>query len=248
MSQPSIPPGGPPTVRPDPVSELAAARRTARLALVVAATSFAVALLATVLATVAIGSKDEGAATPGAAQPSDAAPSAAGDPSSPTSDPAETSTRPTTSARSTGPVEPEAVFELQYQKQVLRVQAPAECGEQRYVDLDEPRVGVERPTAEFGYGDDCGAGKPRLFVTSTDAQLSRGVAGGTARDCAEEIRNGPINDERVLQAGDSYCMVTSPTQADNEGMDLKVVLLTVLELGDSDALAVIEVSAWRVPR
>jgi hypothetical protein len=247
VSQPSIPPGGPTITPPDPARELAAARRTARLALALAAVSFAVALLATVLAAVAIGSKDEATATPGAAQPSDAAASAEQDPPSP-SDPTGTSARPTTSVRSTGPVEPEAVFELQYQKQVLRVQAPAECGEQRYVDLDEPRVGVERSTAEFGYGDACGVGKPRLFVTSEDAQLSRGVAGGTARDCAEEIRNGPINDDRVLQAGDSYCMVTSPAQADNEGMDRKVVLMTVLELGDSDALAVIEVSAWRVPR
>ena len=146
----------------------------------------------------------------------------------------------------TASVRPEADFKLEYEKHALRVLPQKSCGELRYVDLDEPRVGVPASGSEFGYGQPCGGGKAQIDVTD-DLLISTADDNAIARDCADSIRNAPINEPLVPTDRASLCLLTSASDAEDEGISRKLVLITVDSVA-ADGTMNLLVTAWSIPR
>lgn len=232
----------------DPARELTVARRRARNAQVLAAGALVVALLATVLSIAALADRRAG---PEVAAP---APATAGRTSEPiatpttrTSEDAGQGTQP--SAVDTDRVVPEANFTLAYQNSRLTVRPPLDsCGESRSVDVDEPRVGAAKPFAEFSYGVSCGtAAKAQIDIEGEDVPVSLASPTDDARDCAESIRNDPINEPLTPSAPMSLCLLTSPDTARNEGISRKVVLIVIDDIKQDGTMS-LSLTAWNVPR
>jgi len=141
-------------------------------------------------------------------------------------------------------VRPEADFQLEYEKEALRV-APLQDCKFRFVDLEGPRGGVSETAAEFGYGQCGDFAKPRMDVVD-DVPISAGDNNAIARDCAEAIRNGPINEPLTPSAQTSLCLLTSATTAEQEGITRKMVLVTIDSIAEDGTLSLL-VTAWSVP-
>jgi hypothetical protein len=232
----------------DPVRELALARRRARNAQVLAAGALVVAVLSTVLSIAALADRRSGSET---AQPG---PTTAGRTSEPA---ANTTTRASDSAgRTTEPssvdtdrVVPEANFTPAYQNSPLTVRPPLDgCGSPRFVDVDEPRAGAAEAFSEFSYGVACGnAAKAQIDILGDDVPISLANPNDDARDCAESIRNDPINEPLVPSAPMSLCLLTSPDAARNEGITRKVVLVVIDDIKQDGTMS-LSLTAWNVPR
>lgn len=232
----------PPPPGPDPARLLAAARRTARAAQAVAIVAVVLAAVAVVVSLAALSNARSNGSTPVAgsapttteADPPASAASTSSEPAATRSTPPDTET-----------VRPEAEFEVHYERQPLRVSPEKGC-EYRYVDLDEPRVGVSQTIAEFGYGGQCGDAKPEIDVLD-DLQISDADDNFIARDCAEAIRRGPINEPVVPAPQSSLCLLTSASAAEKEGIERKMVLITIDNIA-ADGTMNLLVTAWNIPR
>jgi hypothetical protein len=148
----------------------------------------------------------------------------------------------------TGLVIPTGDFTVAYTRQLLRVQPV--CDPLRYVDLDEPRVssveeGTEEPTAEFDYG--CSYTPPKMDFDTSVQIATVPSPNATARDCAEAIRSGPTSSPVVPTGELNLCIITSAAEADQEGIEQKIVRLTVTSVA-KDYTVNIQVTAWNVPR
>jgi len=144
-----------------------------------------------------------------------------------------------------GNIAPNADFELAYAKKALRAQPPCGGGV-RWVDLDEPRVGAEENKGEFRVENQYCRGStqidllddlPVATVTSPDA---------SAKDCAEALASAPTNEPLVPTAGVNYCVQTSRATAEGQGIEQKIVLVTVSSIAKDGTLNLL-VTAWSVP-
>ena len=236
---------------PDPARELAAARRAARRAQVLAAGAVVVALVAAVMSIVAL-ARGSSAGEPGA--PAAIGPTTAGQTPGPItrtggSGPASTTGATQPSSVDNDRVVPEADFRPAYDGQRLTVQPPSNgCEQSRFVDVDEPRAGAPQEFAEFSYGRDCGGGaKAEIDILPADVSISTGGPNDDARDCVESIRNGPINEPLVPSPAMALCMLTSPQMARDEGNTRKVVLIVIDDIKE-DGTMTVSLTAWHVPR
>jgi len=261
MPPPSGPPGstgpitGPPGRQgpPSPEQVLASARQTARRAQLLALVALAAALIA-ILASMTALARQPGPSSASSLSTVTSTAAPASEPSTKSSS-ERPSTAPVTDESSAGTsvidtrrVTPDADFQPVYEHKEQRVQPPAECGALRYVDVDEPRVGVTQETAEFGYGKrDCSGGAKAqidvadgLPISLVDNELA------TAKDCAEAIQNGPVNEPLVPTDKTRLCMITSDESAKAQGTSQKVVLVVVTGISQ-DGTMVIQLTAWAVP-
>lgn len=212
-----------------------------------AAGALVVAVLATVLSIAALA--DRPSSTTVAAPQSTAA--------GRTSEPAASATRTSGSAdnttepssKDTDRVVPEANFTLAYQSSPLTVRPPLDgCGSPRFVDVDEPRAGAAEAFSELSYGVSCGnAAKAQIDILDDDVPISLASPTDDARDCAESIRNGPVNEPLVPSAPMSLCLLTSPDTARNEGITRKVVLIVIDDIKQDGTMS-LSLTAWNVPR
>jgi hypothetical protein len=241
----TVPDPGPPAPPrgPDPLQQLAAARRTARTAAVIAVTSLAVAAIAVVLALASLAkARSTTSATASTAASGAGSGTVSSQPVASTSGAAAvTRSMPVATAS----VRPDADFKIEYEKKALRVTPMSGC-ELRYVDLDEPRVGVAQAIAEFGYGGPCGGGPKPAIDVEDELPISMGNDNAIARDCAEAIRTGPINEPVVPADQTSLCLLTSASAAEKEGITRKLVLVTIDSIAADGTLNLL-VTAWNVP-
>lgn len=232
---------------PDPAAQLASARRAARTAQWVAVAAVTIATIAVVVSLAALANtrgNNTGSAVAATSPGSDTAPAQTTEMTATTTTASRTGATRSTLVN-TGDVRPEAQFKLRYEKQPLRV-APLRGCEHRYVDLDEPRVGVSSTTAEFGYGGPCGGGpKPELDITD-DVAVSTADSNSIARDCAEAIRNGPVNEPLVPTEQTSLCLLGSAKAAEDEGNPRRLFLVKIDSIAADGTLSLL-VTAWDVP-
>lgn len=242
------PPGrkGPP---PPPEQVLASARRTARRAQLLALVALAAAVIAILTSVTVLVTRPEPVAA--------SSPTAASTTARSTEPSGERSTAPSsvgassaeTSVIDTRQVTPDAAFQLVYEHKEQRVQPPESSGYLRYVDVDEPRVGADQETAEFGYGKrDSGLGARAQIDVAEGLPISLVESeNATAKDCAEAIQNGPVNEPLVPTEKTRLCLITSAEAARAQGTSQKVVLIVVTAISQ-DGTMIIQASAWAVPR
>lgn len=231
--------------------------QAALAALVSAGVAIALALVAVVLAGVAVSRAGDAGNRAGTAPPIPPATSPSSSP--PSEGPSSALTAPPSAEPSSSEsdgyesptdeptdISPSASFSAVYVKQALRVQPPPGCTDKpRYVDLDEPRVGADPSRAEFGFTTVCqGPAQIDLFSgTSVSSVLS---ANATAQDCAESIRNSPINEPLVATRKLNLCITTGSKQAQKQGIPQKIVLVTIASTS-GDGTANMLATAWQVP-
>jgi hypothetical protein len=150
-------------------------------------------------------------------------------------------------ATTPGWVDPAAHFSPAYADQVLTVQLPP-CGTAltRYVDLDEPRVGVDVGSAELYYEFRSGCNG------ATQLNLLDGVGVAvvpkptlTPAECTEALRNAPANEPVLISPKLTVCLTTSATRAADLGVTQKVVVLAVTAIGP-DSTATLRANAWDI--
>jgi hypothetical protein len=234
---------------PPPQQVLVSARRTARRAQLLALAALAVALIAIITSIVALarGPGERSALSPATTS---TAPRSTESASERSTQPSSRTGEPTveTSVIDTRRVTPDADFQVVYEGQELRVQPMGSCDEQRYVDVDEPRVGATRETAEFSYGKDCSGGVKAKIDVADGLPVSLVTSeSATAKDCAEAIRNGPVNEPLVPSDQTRLCLVTSAEDAQSQGTSQKVALIVVTGILQ-DGTMNIQVTTWSVPR
>jgi hypothetical protein len=146
-----------------------------------------------------------------------------------------------------GWLDPGAIFNLAYADQVLRVQLPP-CGTAlpKYVDLDEPRVGADAPTAEFYYETKTSCnGSAQLNMLEGVAVAIAPKAAPTAAQCAQALRNAPANEPVAIAPKLTLCIATSP--AAEAKTPEKIVLLTITAIG-KDGTATMRAKSWDIAR
>jgi hypothetical protein len=218
------------------------------------------ALIATVLSAHALGKAtrseqrlaDLVSAAP-AASPA-AVEEAAGDqpgPTSPSPLPPAGQTRPPESPAVESPdapdvLNPRATFTLAYAEEVLTVRALSRST--AYLDLDEPRVGVERG-ADMAMAVSTSNPIPYFFFQDGVVAAEATSAELSAHDCRELIRTGPLprGTQVPAQRGLVLCVATSAEQAATEGISQKIAVLHVTALSE-EGRATVHVTAWEVPR
>ena len=143
---------------------------------------------------------------------------------------------------------PSGAYSVAYEGKTIRVQPPCSGNSSyRYVDLDEPRVGVESEKSEFYFGSaySC-TGQPRMEIDRVVALAPAPSASASPEDCAEAIRSGPISPPVVATSKLSVCLRTSRAQADQEGITQKMILVTVTSIA-KDGTTAFTLSAWDIP-
>jgi hypothetical protein len=220
-------------------------RRVALLALVVAGVAVVIAIAAVGVAITALARSDNGRVAAAGPSPTGVrVPAGTTAPAPDGSAPATTGPAAAPSESDGGIVVPTTEPEVAYQDRELRIQPPSVCGGTRLVDVDEPRVSPEANLAEFSYG---ACGTPIAQVDVADGLQISTVPSptATATDCAKAIRDGPVNEPLTPTAGMNLCLVTSRTQAADEGQSQKIVLLSVLSIA-KDGTMVARLSAWKL--
>lgn len=104
---------------------------------------------------------------------------------------------------------------IAYQDHELRIQPTVDCGGERAVDLDEPRVGLSSDLGgvEFVYAS-CGGVVPQIDVN--DGLAISTVPGPTssALDCLRAIRDAPVNEPLTPHSGLTLCLATLRAEAE----------------------------------
>jgi hypothetical protein len=190
------------------------------------------------------------ARTPAPASANSAAPAATDTPSTSTATTAPTTSATTPVAGSTpGQIDPKAKFTEAYQQQQLTLR-PASCNAV-YIDLDEPRVGVEPTPADLYFTGSCNSGKAPTFTLQNDGGTASLAASPavTPNDCAQAIRTGPINYQSSIPITEKLvlCVATSLNEAIKQGIPQRIAVVQVHSIGQDGTVDVIA-SAWNVPR
>lgn len=141
-----------------------------------------------------------------------------------------------------GELEPSANFRLHYGDQKLRVQAS--CGENRNIDLDEPRVAPDTGADFTYYG--CSPGSLELRFGSGLRVSQLAATKATANECAEAIRSAAGNNEMAPAQNLTLCILTEKGAATDQGIPQKIVLLRIDSMAKDGTLN-ISVTAWNVP-
>jgi hypothetical protein len=159
--------------------------------------------------------------------------------------PTDTAAAPSPSVQPSGDEEvpiPQTEPQIAYQDHELRIQPTPSCGNQRTVDLDEPRVGADSDRSEFTYG----------LCSGTVAQLDFADGLGlsdvpsptaTALDCLHRIADAPINEPLTPAPGLTLCLTTSRNEATQEGVTRKVIRIAIRSVA-GDGTIVVRVTAW----
>lgn len=144
-------------------------------------------------------------------------------------------------------LDPQAEYSATYTAEVLNPRATTRSSAD--IDLDEPRVGADPSTIDITVHLDFGSTVPYISLEHEVAAAEASADALTPEDCADLIRTGPVPEGEGIpaQRGTVLCVATSLNKAAAEGINQKLVLLRVTELGDEGRVT-IQVDAWEVPR
>jgi hypothetical protein len=230
-----------PTPDQQPTAAADRGHPTGRTPLYVAVLALATALIAALVSVVALARSGDRTVV--------AAPAPSTTASAPTTDPgggATPSIDPTTdpsgesTSEPTGGPDPRGVYTVEYERETLRLQPSNE----RTVDLDEPSGNAATGTSEFYYSGYAPATK-MIFDDVSVAEIRSPAP--TANDCVQELRRAPIDPSVAPAKGQLLCVLTSASQAAEQGIRQKVVLLRVDSLA-ADGTLNLTATAWTVPR
>lgn len=154
----------------------------------------------------------------------------------PTTEPIEEPT-----AEPTDGPDPSASFTVAYEKKPLRLQ-PSSA---RSIDLDLPTANAGSATGELQYIGGVPSTKLEFFSGSSIAEVN--VPAPTANDCAQQLRQAPIDSDVAPSKGQQLCALTSADRSVSQGIRQKIVLIRIDAIA-SDGTLNVTVSAWNVPR
>ncbi|WP_305786626.1 hypothetical protein [Symbioplanes lichenis] len=156
----------------------------------------------------------------------------------------ETADEPAASGTPTD-ISPTAQFEVAYEGENLRIRS-VNCNDlyRTGVDLDEPRI-LGEVDAELRYG---GCDPGTILTGLPFAQVSGPDA--TPADCLETIRTDPGRSPIAPSRGMTLCFQTAQNQAAAEGIDQKLVFVTVnsVTTDNGTGILAVTVKAWKVPQ
>jgi hypothetical protein len=124
---------------------------------------------------------------------------------------------------------------------------PAGCNDYVYIDLDEPRVGVDPGDADVQYFDPCGNDPATLGLSDQVRGSEAPTATVTPIECADRIRTSPLGQgKQPVRTGRVFCIMTSLGAAKSRGDTWKMVVLSIVATGQDGTVSV-KASAWNIP-
>lgn len=215
-----------------------------RTPMLFASLAVVLALVATIVSVAAFlrtGDKAVAAApTPAPATSQAPAPTTTAPDPSVTTEPTTEPTEEPTAEPTDGP-DPSASFTVAYEKKPLRLQ-PSSA---RSIDLDLPTANAGSATGELEYIGGVPSTKLEFFSGSSIAEVNSPAP--TANDCAQQLRQAPIDPDVAPSKGQQLCVLTSADRSVSQGIRQKIVLIRIDAIA-SDGTLNVTVSAWNVPR
>lgn len=144
-------------------------------------------------------------------------------------------------------LDPQADYRLTYSDEILNPQPTNDSSAE--IDLDEPRVGPEQSKVDIVIDVGYDSTVPVIRLEDGVAAAEAPSEAATPADCADLIRTGPVPDRYSVpaQRGTVLCIATSREQAAAQGINQKLVVLHVTELG-ADGRVTLHLDAWEVPQ
>lgn len=154
---------------------------------------------------------------------------------------------PAATSASEPPLNPQSVFEADYEKRTLSIQAPDGCCDERYIDLDAPRVDA-KDNADIFIDTVGPAAVPNMHF-SEGVVAAIGESAMTPNQCVEQIQYSALAVTKgyALRKGDAYCIQTSRAAANSLGDRQRMVVVTVTGVS-ADRLVTLQATAYSVPR
>jgi hypothetical protein len=136
-------------------------------------------------------------------------------------------------------------YGVKYTNQSMTI--PAGCNDNVYIDLDEPRVGVDPGDADVQYYDPCGNDPATLDLSDQVRGSEAPTTTVTPIECADRIRTSPLGQgKQPVRTGRVFCIMTSLGAAKSRGDTWKMVVLSVVATGQDGTVSV-KASAWDIP-